>query len=363
MANEEQVLRLRTSVEEWNVWRRANPSVEIDLNRADLSQANLNEANLNEANLNEANLNEANLMSAAFLWANLNGATLKEANLNGANLSMAGLSNANLSEANLLGVTLIDANLNGANLSGANLSQANLIKADLTGANLSGADLTMAILVEANLTQAIMNGCLVHGVSAWSVQLEGATQTNLRITSSNEPEITVDNLEVAQFLYLMLHNEKIRDLLETITSKVVLILGRFSEDRKPVLDALRNALREHPKHYVPVLFDFDVPAGKHIMETVGLLARMARFVIADITDPNMVRTELALIAPMLPSVPIQPLLLDSAALFTEFGFFEEFPWVLPIYRYRDLPQLLSALPDHVIGPAELRIQERAQRQR
>src|SRR5215207_2029801 len=33
-----------------------------------------------------------------------------------------------------------------------------------------------------------------------------------------EPEITVDNIEVAQFVYLLLHNEKIRDVIDTITS-------------------------------------------------------------------------------------------------------------------------------------------------
>ena len=43
-----------------------------------------------------------------------------------------------------------------------------------------------------------------------------------------ESEVTVDDLEVAQFVYLLLHNEKVRRVIDTITSKVVLILGRFS---------------------------------------------------------------------------------------------------------------------------------------
>jgi hypothetical protein len=48
-------------------------------------------------------------------------------------------------------------------------------------------------------------------------KLTGAKQQNLIITSSNESEITVDNIEVAQFVYLLLHNEKIRDVIDTIT--------------------------------------------------------------------------------------------------------------------------------------------------
>lgn len=71
-------------------------------------------------------------------------------------------------------------------------------------------------------------------------------QTNLRMTPGTESAITVDNLEVAQFLYLLVHNQKICAVLDTITSKVVLILGRFGE-HKVILDALREALRAHSK--------------------------------------------------------------------------------------------------------------------
>ena len=66
--------------------------------------------------------------------------------------------------------------------------------------------------------------------------MEGVKQRNLVITPEHEPEITVDNIEVAQFIYLMLNNEKVREVIDTITSKAVLILGRFTEERKPVLE-------------------------------------------------------------------------------------------------------------------------------
>jgi hypothetical protein len=44
-------------------------------------------------------------------------------------------------------------------------------------------------------------------------------------------------------------------MIDTIGSKVVLILGRFTEERKPVLDKLRNELRR--RNYLPVMFDFE----------------------------------------------------------------------------------------------------------
>jgi hypothetical protein len=105
------------------------------------------------------------------------------------------------------------------------------------------------------LTGADLTGCRIYGVSAWGVKLDNAKQQNLIITPANEPQITVDNLEVAQFIYLLLHNEKIRDVIDTITSKATLILGRFTEDRKVVLDAMRDKLRD--RGYLPILFDFE----------------------------------------------------------------------------------------------------------
>ena len=91
----------------------------------------------------------------------------------------------------------------------------------------------------------------------------------------------MDNLEVAQFIYLMLNNQKIRDVIDTITSKAVLILGRFTEKRKAVLNAIQDELRH--RNYLPILFDFEKPASKDLTGTIETLARMARIIIADRT--------------------------------------------------------------------------------
>lgn len=180
--------------------------------------------------------------------------------------------------------------------------------------------------------------------------MDGANQQNLVITQPHESEITIDNIEVAQFVYLLLHNEKIRHVIDTITSKVVLILGRFTPQRKAVLDALREELRR--RNYLPILFDFDKPASRDVTETISLLARMARFVLADITDARSIPQELNVIVPDLPSVPVQPLLLKES---TEYGMFEHYthyPWVLPLHRYDTQDQLVAEFGEQVIGPAE-----------
>jgi hypothetical protein len=325
MANDEHALLPKKGVAAWNEWRKQNPDIRPDLGGANLSEADLHRANLHEANLRGADLS----------WANLSGADLSWANLSGANLFRA-------------------------HLSGADLGGVNLFRANLSGADLGGATLVSATLVETDLTGADLTGCRVYGISAWNLKLERAKQRNLVITRLENPEITVDNLEVAQFIYLLLHNEKIRDVIDTIGKKAVLILGRFTDERKAVLDALREELRKHD--YLPILFDFAVPATRDITETISLLARMARFIIADLTDPSSIPKELEAIVPGL-AVPVQPLLEGSSRPYAMFKDYWKYEWVLPVYRYEGLEPLLATLAEKVIAPAEGKVQALAERRR
>jgi hypothetical protein len=153
----------------------------------------------------------------------------------------------------------------------------------------------------------------------------------------------------------LLHNAKIRDVIDTITSKAVLILGRFTDERKKVLDALRDELRK--RDYLPILFDFDKPASRTTDETITLLARMARFVIADISDAKSVLQELRAIVPELPSVPVQPVIIATQEEPGMFDFYLNRPSFLPVHRYDTPAQLLADLSDQVIGPAEAKALE------
>src|SRR5437868_354181 len=137
----------------------------------------------------------------------------------------------------------VNIDLSEATLSDANLSEADLRETNLSRANLSRATLSRTTLIGTNLTRATLNQCTIYGISVWNVQLDGAKQENLVITDYGEPAITVDNLKVAQFIYLQLNNAEIRDVIDTIAKKAVLILGRFTPERKAVLDAIKEALR------------------------------------------------------------------------------------------------------------------------
>jgi uncharacterized protein YjbI with pentapeptide repeats len=397
MVNNEHVALLKQGVAAWNAWRHENRTISpnlsgADLTRADLSGAyllgaDLSRAILSGANLSKANLTKANLSRAILSETDLRGANLSDADLRGANLSEANLRRANLSKANLRGADLVEANFWAANLRKADLSQANLIQATLTGgnvrgadlagarlgqANFDGADLTTANLSKANLaaaslqgavlvgtdlTGADLTGCRIYGVSAWSLKLDGATkQQNLVITRQDEPTVTVDDIEVAQFVYLLLHNEKIRNVIDTVGKKGVLLLGRFTEGRIEILERLREELRN--RGYLPIIFNFDKPETKNFTETVRLLAGLSHFVIADITNPKSAPLELQATVPDV-MVPFRPIIQEGEKPFAML----EALWIQhrdsvfePLY-YSSLDALVGALDEKIIKPAKARFCE------
>jgi uncharacterized protein YjbI with pentapeptide repeats len=171
-------------------------------------------------------------------------------------LGKSDLNRVDLREANLLRANLRDANLSGADLSGAFLSGANLNRANLCEANLSGAKIRVTEIIGANFRHA---------------NLSGANLSNADLSQADLTEAKLDGA-----------NLRDANLIGAITSKVVLILGRFTQERRGILDAIREELRK--RGYLPVFFDFEKPAdkdNKDVEETFFGLHRTAQFVIAE----------------------------------------------------------------------------------
>jgi hypothetical protein len=189
----------------------------------------------------------------------------------------------------------------------------------------------------------------------WDASLVETKQQDLVITSHDHVAVTVDDLGVAQFVYLLTNSGTLRGVLETVTSKVILLLGRFSPERKIALDCLKDPLRA--RGYLPIIVDFNQPASRTLAETVRTLAHLSRFIIADLTDARSVPHELATIVQQLPSVPVQPLLLTGAEEYALFDSLRPYPWVLNIVRYSVPEDLLTRFEELLINPAETRLTE------
>ena len=191
-------------------------------------------------------------------------------------------------------------------------------------------------------------------IPKWNVDLTQAKQQNLRITRTNEGTITVDDLKIAQFIHTILNNENVRNVIDTLTTKLVLILGRFTPERKVVLEEAKRWLHAHD--YVAVIFDFDRPTSRDFTETVVTLAHMARFIIADLTEPASIPKELEAIVPRL-AVPVQPIVQKGAKVYSMFRDYWKYDWVLEVWRYDDLADLRAGLLAHVVRPAESKARE------
>lgn len=250
---------------------------------------------------------------------------------------------------------LSGADLRRADLHRADLSRAILRRADLRGACLLGAELCGAVLVETNLTGATLTQCFIHGITVWNVQLEGAKQDSLVITRAGEPTIKVDNLEVAQFIYLLLNHKKLRDVFNAVTERGVLLLGRFSGGSLEVLQAIAAKLRE--ESYLPIIFDFERPQDRNYTETIKTLTGLVRFVIADLSGPSVPQELYATIPHF--KIPFVPIIEANRKPFAMSLDLLEYPWVVrPPVTFATTEELLEQLPAKVITPAEEKHQAR-----
>lgn len=346
----------RGGVAGWNAWRTAHPEIMPDLSAASMSGVDLRGINLSQTSLLQASIAGTDLRGADLTEAQLMRADLRKANLQGAKLTKATAFSANFEGATAEGAAFDGALLWFANFTDAKCADADFRDAGLRGTtlrrtDLTGADLTYASLVGTHMDDAILDNCRVYGASVWDLKGNAARQANLVISLDTEPTIAVDDLKIAQFIRLLLTHREIREVIETIGRKAVLILGRFTPERKRVLDAIRVELRKHG--YVPLMFDFDKPSDRSRIETVSTLAHLSRFVIADITDAKVVLQELQAIVSEQSTLPVQPIMEKGTELNVVIGDFAGRANFIPdIFEYRDIDDVAGALADHVIAPAE-----------
>jgi uncharacterized protein YjbI with pentapeptide repeats len=256
-----------------------------DLNGAIIIRCSFLEAGLQGVKL-RAEIQIANFQRAIFQSTDLSGVTFRNCDFAGADLAGADLTDARLLDSSLAYTDLRGATMNGINLKGSNLNHTKL-----SGCKVLEGDFSNTSMVQTDLRDTDLSGCQVYGTSVWDIETDEKTsQAGLVIQGPGSSRVVVDDIEVAQFIYLLLRREKIRNVIDTITSKAVLILGRFTPERKAVLDALAEEVRNH--QLLPIIFDFEASANRDFTETIKILAGMSLFVIADVTNPKSSPMEL-----------------------------------------------------------------------
>jgi hypothetical protein len=177
----------------------------------------------------------------------------------------------------------------------------------------------------------------------------------LIITPKYKAIVKVDDIQVAQFIYLLLEYKNLRNVLNAVTKRGVLILGRFGGGGLVVLRALGDALRQ--SGYLPMIFEFARPEDRDYTETVQTLAGVARFVVVDLSGPS-VPNELRATVPNL-DIPFVPILEKGRRKYAMFVDLFKYDWVLrPIVEFDSPTALIQQLQEKIVTPAEKRIETR-----
>jgi uncharacterized protein YjbI with pentapeptide repeats len=367
----------KQGINEWNEWRKDSPEISPMLEKLNFknlewhpskgpginfSNSNLISSSFEGAKLNYANFNNANLTGSVFTRSLVQNSTFEgcemiQSNFEWSVLNFSRFSNAKnaraFAHATMKGVnfdncmlrssSFVDANLESASFINADLSysyltDANLLNANLTNANLSNSTMLRIRFVNTIIEGAVIKEAKIYGMSAWNLKGTPKIMNKLKITFDEESEITVDDLDLAQFIHLLLRRENLRNVINTITSKAVLILGRFTTDRKEILDLLANELRNN--NLLPIIFDFEKANSRDFTETIKVLAGLSFFIIADITDPSSIPLELDATVPDF-QIPFITVIERGGKPFSMFKDLKKYSWIFDPVEYSSKDQLIN----------------------
>jgi uncharacterized protein YjbI with pentapeptide repeats len=351
MAGDEEIAMLNRGAVAWNEWRRANPDRAVDLSGASLVWATssampvLREIDLSGADLNRIYHQAADRDYPDEWGPDLSGAKLRHASARGAHLFNSRLRGADLRDSDFSEAVLFGVDFAGADLTGASFR----------GARLSEVDFSGAILNRVDISGATLSKCAVWGTASWDIKTDEGTTTRdfATATGYDQAKLTADSMEMLQLLHFIQRNPNVKLMIDSLTQKMVLILGRFSEPRKAVLDACRERLRT--LGFLPVVFDFLPSSNRDLSETIGILGSLSRFVLADLSEAKSIPQELQIIVPNLPSVIVAPIIQSGMEEYAMFEHFRRYPWVLEPVPYDSIEDLMNQLGGQVEGSMSVAI--------
>ena len=222
-------------------------------------------------------------------------------NFNGVAVYNAFAEGLNFRDANIIDCHFEEGDFSRADFRGTLFQNTKFNKTIFTGTSFAGAsfincNLNRINLVGANFCVKEIRDTVVYGISAWDLETwEEAKQSNLVIERTYDLysemiaqgtlPLTVDDIELAQFVYYLSNHKKMRDTLNILNDKGVLLLGKFKEGGLAKLYKLRDILRT--KGYMPMIFDFDRPNSLSITETVVTMAGLSKFIVADLSGSSV----------------------------------------------------------------------------
>jgi uncharacterized protein YjbI with pentapeptide repeats len=226
-----------------------------------------------------------------FSGMNLSGVSIHRAFAEGLNLRYGVFEGSHFEEgdfsrADFHGATFRNTKFNKTILTGANLDGATFVNCNLSRVNLVGASFRVKEITET----------VVYGIAAWDlVTSDEIKQSKLVIEKTYELysdliqqgkiPMMVDDIELAQFVYYLDDHKKMRDMLNILNDKCVLLLGRFKGGGLERLYSIREWLQA--KGYMAMIFDFGRPDNLSRTETALTMAGLSKFIFADLSGASV----------------------------------------------------------------------------
>jgi uncharacterized protein YjbI with pentapeptide repeats len=226
-----------------------------------------------------------------FSEMNLSGATIYRAFAEGLNLRNTVFEDAHFEEgdfsrADFTGASFRSTRFNKTILTGANFDGATFVNCNLNRINLVGASFRVKEISET----------VVYGIAAWDLQtsdqmkqsklvIERTYDLYSDIIQQGKVPLTVDDIELAQFVYYLSNHKKMRDALNILNDKGVLLLGRFKDGGLERLYSIRERLQS--KGYMAMIFDFARPDNLSLTETVVTMAGLSKFIVVDLSGSSV----------------------------------------------------------------------------
>ncbi len=267
---------LQQGVPAFNAWRRDNPTVCPDLERAPigdfaLKAINLSGANLTGVDLSDQILNEADLSGAILHYTSFYNVDLIKARLDGAAVHFASWLGCNFSDASLIRTEFLQLTASQIGFCGANLRNVEFYGALLSEVDFSGAELSDSIWVgttvmEGRFERSRVAGMSFAGVALVDCELSGALGLE-KIVDTKNSTLGVDTLWKNKgllpesFLRAMQVPPELLPLILTYESPT---MPNHPQPQAPMIspvipDRLYRSAR--PGRFVPGVDRYNVPAA------------------------------------------------------------------------------------------------------
>ena len=273
MTNEDPSSVLRQGSAAWNAWRARNPG-SVTFNRPSWYDSPGKGGN----RVDFSGMNLSGIVVA--------GAFAEGLNLQGALIEGSTFDEGDFSWANFQGAKFRDTRFNKTILTNANFDGATFVNCNLNRVNLVGASFRVEEITET----------VVYGIAAWDLTTsDEAKQSKLVIErtygfysdliGAGSIPVMVDDIELAQFVHYLMNHKKLRDALNVLNDRGVLLLGRFKGGGLERLYAFREWLQRNG--YMAMIFDFERPDNLSLTEAVVTMAGLSKFIVVDLSGSSV----------------------------------------------------------------------------